>query len=84
MDLASFINESLALWQVQGTVETRDDLIVVHAGGSSITVERTDEPPFRWFVTAGERKRPCPSILGVLNALRTALGVDRGTPLRVA
>ena len=84
MDLAPFISESLALWQVQGTVEARDEAIVVHAGGVAISIERADEPPFRWFVTAGGRKRPCVSVLGVLSALRGALGVDRGAPLRVA
>jgi hypothetical protein len=59
-------------------------------------VERKDEPPaFRWSVRwrgAGEapgaprevRPRMCGSINGVLSALRAALDVDRGNPVRIA
>jgi hypothetical protein len=56
----------------------------------------THEPPgFRWGVrwraasaaSCGPREvrpRLCGSLVGVLSALREALGVDRGTPLRIA
>ena len=81
--LAELLRDSLALWQVQGTVEQRDDAFVVHAG-VDVTVQRTDDGPFRWRVTYGQRKRPCGSVIGVLSALRGALNVERGAPLRIA
>ena len=83
MDLAAFISASLALWRVQGTVEPRSDTIIVRTGDTEIVIERVIQPPFRWMVAHGGRKRPCTSILGVLSTLRTALDVDRGAPLRV-
>ena len=54
-----------------------------------------ERPVFRWAVRwrgAAEapgaprelRPRLCGSLVGVLSALRSALGVDRGTPLRIA
>ena len=84
MDLAPFIADSLALWQVQGTVDANDQTIVVHAGNAAISIQRASDGPFRWVVTAEGRRRPCASVLGVLNALRRALNVDRGAPLRIA
>jgi hypothetical protein len=45
--------------------------------------ERSKQPPFRWIVRT-ERPRPCASLVGLLNALRAALGVERGSAVRVA
>ena len=67
-----------------GSVESRGKAIVIRAGEAQISIERATEGPFRWSVKAGGRKRPCTSVLGVLNALRRALDVDRGAPLRIA
>jgi hypothetical protein len=65
----------------------------------SVFREAEDEPspplPFRWAVrwrAAGDppggprelRPRMCGSLNGLLNALRNALGVDRGSALRIA
>lgn len=56
---------------------------------------KDERPEFRWAVrwrSAGEspgaprevRPRMCGSLVGVLSALRAALDVDRGTPVRIA
>ena len=94
--LRAFLAESLDLWGVTGTVDAAEAPLVaiVHAAdGTTIAIERISEPtmPFRWLVRArksgdpGEpRAKPYGSVVGVLNAMRIALGVDRGTPVRVA
>jgi hypothetical protein len=95
--IREFLTDALALWRVSATVEAGAAPVVAvirGSGGSTIRVEhyavhpstgsgRTDtKAPFRWVVHA-ERPRPCASIAGVLSALRAALGVDRGEPIRV-
>ena len=82
-----------------GTVEagTRSTVAVVHAAdGTTVCIERGAQAmPFRWLVRtrrvdesdpgSGEpRPRTCASVVGLLNALRLALGVERAEPLRVA
>lgn len=81
----AFLAESLELWGVEGRIEpgTAPVVALVHAAdGTVIPVARVTDPelPFRWTV----RGRPCGSLVGVLAALRAALGVDRGAPLRIA
>ena len=89
-----FLADSLALWQVAGAVEagTAPVVAVVHAdAGATIWIERPaeDDAPWRWFVRwrtldmREERSRPCASLVGLLNAVRGALGVERGSALRV-
>ena len=86
--LYEFLRDTLALWKVQGTVEAGEGeaVAVVRAGDAVISIERTEDGPFRWRVRrmGQERPRGCASLLGVLSAMRTALHVDRGTPLRIA
>ena len=95
-----FLAETLALWGVAGTVEPGAGplIAVVRAGTGAIAwIERVDDEglPFRWAVrwrAAGDapgalrerRPRMCGSLVGVLSALRSALDVERGTPVRIA
>jgi len=82
--IRELLSDSLALWRVAGSVEAGDAPMVAVIRASDGTVLRVERksPPFRWIVHA-ERPRPCASIGGVLNALRSALGVARGDALRV-
>src|SRR5688572_29710326 len=94
--LFTFLAESFELWGVRATVEPAEAPIVaaIHASdGSVISVERITQEgmPFRWIVrrrgandAADGRQRPCGSLVGVLSAIRNALGVDRGNPVRIA
>lgn len=88
--LRAFLADSLELWRVAGTVETGEAPVVaqVHThDGMLVSIERieAEDMPFRWMVCGGDgRRRPCGSLVGVLNALRRALGVDRGTAVRIA
>ncbi len=89
-----FLADSLALWNVAGRVEAgaAPVVAVIRAdAGGTVWVERpADDAPWRWFVRwqgAGmrdERSRPCASLVGLLNAVRGALGVERGNAVRIA
>ena len=83
--IREFLTDSLALWGVAGAVDIGKAPIVAvirAADGTIVSVERNAGGPFRWVVRS-PRPRPCTSIAGVLNALRSALGVERGEPIRV-
>ena len=98
--LVDFLADSLALWRVDGTVDAGEAPVVavVHANdGTIVWVERPtgQDIPCRWLVRwrgAGEapgaprevRPRACASVVGMLGAVRTALGVDRGSAVRIA
>ena len=98
--LCAFFESTLELWRVSGSVNPGDApiaAIVRSDAGATVWIERDTaaQTPFRWSVrwrVAGEapggarelRPRACGSLVGVLSALRAALGVDRGTPVRIA
>ena len=97
--LRAFLTDTLKLWRIEGTVESGNAPVVAHIradSGALAWVERAPgDAPYRWAVrwrAAGEpagatrelRPRTCGSIVGVLAALRSALDVDRGTPVRIA
>ena len=95
-----FLADSLALWRVAGAVEAGEPPIVAvirASTGAVVRVERASvqDTGFRWFVHSRgasespaapceERSRPCASMVGLLNAVRGALGVDRGSAVRIA
>ena len=95
-----FLADSLALWRVTGKVEAGDSptVAVVRAdAGTIVWIERPSGEglPLRWLVRwrgAGEapgapreqHPRACASLVGMLNTVRGALGVDRGAAVRIA
>ena len=96
--LRAFLDECLALWQVSGTVHAGVVPVVAEiraANGAMVWIERAaDDTPFKWFArwrAAGDapggvrelRPRACGSLVGLLAAVREALGVERGSAVRV-
>lgn len=96
--LRAFFVDSLALWQVAGTVHAGNAPVIaeIHStSGAVVWVERAgDDTPFKWFArwrAAGDapggvrelRPRACGSMAGLLAAMRAALGVERGSAVRV-
>jgi len=89
--LQEFLADTLALWRVDGVIEPGTAPVVATVrttDGTTISIERPADPelPLRWLVRrcGATRPRACASVVGLLNALRSALGVDRDSPLRVA
>ena len=67
--------ESLAAWEVAGTV-TREDAgaLVIDGARRSIRIDpMADHPAFRWMVTVDDRKRGAISLVAVLRQVREAL-----------
>lgn len=92
----SLLIDSLALWRVDGAVvsaDARASALIIAADGTHVWIERGDSA-FRWFVRSRKpgdtadpreaRPRPCSSIVGMLNAVRSALGVNTGEAVRIA
>lgn len=83
--LRDFLADSLSLWGVAGRVHIAGDGVCISAG--DLLVEVTPAPagddPIRWWVLRDGRRRPCPSVLGLLRTLRNALGVPGAAPARV-
>jgi hypothetical protein len=98
--LHAFLAESLALWRVDAAVEAAEAPIVAvirDRTGTIVWIERpaAHDLPFRWLVrwrsaldspgsSREQRPKGCGSLVGLLNAVRSALGVDRGAAVRVA
>jgi hypothetical protein len=94
----TLLTQSLALWQVGGTVGAGTPPAIAEIRAQDGTVLRVepaaaDELPIRWWVRwsppagsppAAERSRPCTSVVGLLRTVRTALGAERGQRLRIA
>ena len=96
--LHAFLADSLALWKVSGAVHAGKAPVIAEiraANGALVWVERAgDDTPFRWFARwrgAGDapggvrelRPRACGSLVGLLGAVRDALGVERGSAVRI-
>ena len=97
-ELHAFLADSLAVWDVRGSVTEGVTPVVVEihtATSAMVWIERAaDDTPFRWMVRwrkAGDapgglrelRPRACNSLVGLLAAVREALDVDRGSALRI-
>ena len=83
--LRDLLADSLALWGVAGRVSVADGGVAVVTADMSLVVARADagEDPIRWWVTRDGRRRPCPSVLGLLRTVRNALDVPGAAPARV-
>ena len=98
MRVVQFLVDTLELWRVEATVEAARApcVAVVRVDKRAIAwVERAapTDMTFRWIVRFAidslsdptkARARPCSSLIGLLNALRIGLKVERGSALRVA
>ena len=83
--LRTFLADSLALWNVEGTIECSVPPVVavLHVGERRIYVERAPSNiPFRWLVRE-TGVRMCSSLVGVVTELRTLLSIAQSTPPQV-
>ncbi len=83
--LRDLLADSLALWGVEGRVVVAETGVAVHSTGPVLLVSAADatDGPIRWWLTRDGRRRPCPSVLGLLRSLRNALGAPGAAPGRV-
>lgn len=83
--LRDLLADSLALWGVAGRVQIQHDGVAVVVGNLRLVVAPAGagDAPIRWWVMWDGRRRPCPSVLGLLRTLRNALGVPGAAPARL-
>ncbi len=81
-ELRSLLLDCLKLWGVAGSVTAGDDGLLIATDAGSCVVRR-GAAPARWFIETPARRRPAPSIVALLSALRRALGAEGGARLRV-
>jgi len=83
--LRDLLADSLALWGAAGRVSVMDDGVAVVTEGVRLVIAPAapDDDPIRWWVTRDGRRRPCPSVLGLLRTVRNALGVPGASPARL-
>lgn len=82
--LAALLVESFRLWQADAQVEpgtNGTDLLVEGAGPRLVIRRRAGDDLFGWEMEdrsgwAAQPARPCASVLGVLSAVRRALGAE--------
>ena len=89
----AFLAATLKVWGVEAALEPLPApklARILGDGGPELTIERAHElPGFRWIVSTQAAEgtahaRPCASLVGLLGALRRALGVAAGSSLRIA
>ena len=83
--LRALLQDSLALWGVDGRVSVAGDGVTVAVAGVHIGVAPapTTDLPIRWWVQRGPQRRPCTSVLGLLRTLRNAAGGGEARRLQV-
>jgi hypothetical protein len=79
-ELRALLADSLAVWGVEARVAIEGEGVRVGA----LLVMPAAEPPIRWWLESEGRRRPCTSVLGLLRALRNALGGGETRRLRGA
>jgi hypothetical protein len=81
-ELRSLLLDCLKLWGVAGSVTAGAEGLLIATAAARCVVRR-GAAPTRWFIETPARRRPVPSIVALLSALRRALGADGGARLRV-
>ena len=84
-ELRALVADGLALWGVAAAVSIDGDGVALAApDGTPLRVSPAspEERPFRWWLERPGRRRPCTSVLGLLRALRNAVGAGDGAEAR--
>jgi hypothetical protein len=84
-ELRALVSDGLALWGVAAAVSIAGDGVVLLApDGTPLRVAPAPpaERPVRWWLERPGQRRPCTSVLGLLRALRNAVGAGDGADAR--
>lgn len=84
-ELRALVSDSLALWGVAAAVSVAGNGVALTApDGTPLRVAPASpaERPLRWWLERPDQRRPCTSILGLLRALRNAVGAGEAADAR--
>jgi hypothetical protein len=90
-ELRALLIDCMTLWGMNARIDAGADGLKIAARPGTFLVQRaaTDMRPVRWLLhtpersAAGRPPRATPSIVALLSALRTALGAEGGSKLRI-
>lgn len=84
-ELRGLVSDGLALWGVAASVLVSGNGVALTAPDGTplrVTPASPEERPLRWWLERPGQRRPCTSVLGLLRALRNAVGTGDGTDAR--
>ena len=85
-ELRDLLADSLALWGVAARPRVVEEGVAVDAPDGMVlrvTAGSPVELPVRWWLERSGQRRGCTSVLGLLRALRNAVGADVGAARRL-
>lgn len=85
-ELRDLLADSLALWGVAARPRVVEEGVALGAPDGTalrVTAAIPAELPLRWWLERPGQRRGCTSVLGLLRALRNAVGADVGTARRL-
>jgi hypothetical protein len=90
-EVYNLVRDCLLLWNIAARMTPTGDAVAIYTSDGTFTLwaAPSDARPVRWFlqtptrVAANRAPRALPSIVAALSALRTALGGDSGSTLRI-
>jgi hypothetical protein len=90
-EVHNLVRDCLLLWNIGARIMPTGDAVTIHTSDGTFTLSPalTDARPVRWFLQTPTRAasnrapRALPSIVAALSALRTALGGDSSSTLRI-
>jgi hypothetical protein len=90
-EVHNLVRDCLLLWNIAARMTPTDDGVAIHTSDGTFTLwpAPIDARPVRWFlqtptrIAANRVPRALPSIVAALSALRTALGGDAASTLRI-
>jgi hypothetical protein len=86
-ELRALLADTIAVWGIVDAQATLDGggVVVSLPDGAALRVRAAAgaERPVRWWLERDGRRRPCLGTIGLLRALRNALGAGEGAPQRL-
>ena len=85
-EIAALLEESLAVWHLDGSVVREGEMLLLSAQGQSLRIGAAAEgAPFPWMVATVEKTRGVGSISALLRTVRNVLDPEHaGSRLRLA
>lgn len=85
-EIAALLEESLAVWHLDGRVAWEGEVLTLSARGQSLRISAAAEgAPFPWMVATAEKTRGIGSISALLRTVRNVLDPEHsGSRLRLA
>jgi hypothetical protein len=82
-ELRDLLADALALWAVPGRLRVAEGGVALEGMALRVYAADAADRPVRWWLERPGQKRPCTSVLGLLRALRNAVGAGEGEARRL-